>query len=197
MPKVFKASLWFLVLLTVAAASYYAYVRLVGNPRVMTEIRAEPDGERARRVMLIELPDGRTLPVNYLREDDMVYMGVDGLWWRQFREQDMPVELVVRGEVLRGRARAVLDDPASARQMPPGVRVVEPPQRECSRRRQQAPGQEPLDPSLHHSEPSAERTRKTRPARYSSSNTRSAVDTLHAIATEHCREVRGCTKSSR
>ncbi len=111
----FKASLWVLALLTVAAGSYYAYVRLVGNPRVMTEIRAEPDGERARRVMLIELPDGRTLPVNYLREDDMVYMGVDGLWWRQFREGDTPVELLIRGEVLQGRARAVLDDPERTR----------------------------------------------------------------------------------
>ena len=40
-------------------------------------------------------------------------------------------------------------------------------------------------------------SRLTSPARYSSSKTRSAVETLHAIAIEHCREVRGCTKSNR
>jgi hypothetical protein len=115
LPKVVKASLWAVGLLIVAAGSYYAYLQLVGNPRVMTEIRAEPDGERAGRVMLIDLPDGRTLPVNYLREDHMVYVGVDGLWWRQFRPGDVPVELLIRGEDLQGRARAVLDDPDRTR----------------------------------------------------------------------------------
>jgi hypothetical protein len=112
---VFKALLWVIGLLILAAGSYYAYVQLLGNPRVMEELRSEPDGRRAQRVMLIDLPDGRTLPVNYLREGDMVYMGVDGLWWRQFQNGDVPVKLLVRGEDLHGRARAVLDDPDRTR----------------------------------------------------------------------------------
>lgn len=115
MRKSVKVLFWVIGLLTLAAGSYYAYLRFVGNPRVVAEIRSEPDGERARRVMLIELPDGQTLPVNYLREGNMVYVGVDGLWWRQFRHSEAPVGLLVRGERLRGQARAVLDDPDRTR----------------------------------------------------------------------------------
>ena len=62
--------------------------------------------------MLISLPDGRELPFNYLREGEMVYMGVDGLWWRLFADEAKSVTLLIRGETLTGRARAILDDPA-------------------------------------------------------------------------------------
>jgi hypothetical protein len=61
--------------------------------------------------MLLTLPDGRTLPVNYLREGDKVFAGADGRWWRAFREGDVPVTVLVKGETLSGRASAVLDDP--------------------------------------------------------------------------------------
>ena len=84
----------------------------VTNPRVLDEITADPDGERARIVMALTLPDGRTLPVNYLREGDRVYAGADGRWWRALRDGDAPVTVMIRGETLAGRAHVVFDDPA-------------------------------------------------------------------------------------
>ena len=48
------------------------------NPGVAEELRAEPDGDRAQKVMLLTLPSGREIPVNYLREGDRVYAGADG-----------------------------------------------------------------------------------------------------------------------
>jgi hypothetical protein len=83
----------------------------VANPSVARELRDDPDGERARKVMLITLPSSRTLPVNYLREGDTVYAAADGRWWRELRGQGAPVELLVRGESLVGQARAIEDDP--------------------------------------------------------------------------------------
>ena len=61
---------------------------VVTNPKVIDEITANPDGERAGIVMTLTLPDGRTLPVNYLREGERVYAGADGRWWRTLREGD-------------------------------------------------------------------------------------------------------------
>jgi hypothetical protein len=49
--------------------------------------------------------------VNYLREGDVVYAGADGRWWRELRDPGASVQLLVRGEVLAGRARAIEDDP--------------------------------------------------------------------------------------
>ena len=97
--------------LLIVFAGYYLYARLVGNPKVIEALRTNPGGERAARAMLITLPDGRDLPVNYLREADTVYLGVDGLWWRLFRETPQPVTLLIRGETLSGQAVAILDDP--------------------------------------------------------------------------------------
>ena len=74
-------------------------------------MREQPNGERARKVMLIKLPSGRTIPVNYLREGDVVYAGADGRWWHELRGDGATVELFVRGETLSGRARAIEDDP--------------------------------------------------------------------------------------
>ena len=94
------------------ATGYWLYAEQFANPRVVRELTEHPDGERARRVMLLSLPNGRRIPVNYLREDNMVYAGADGSWWKELIGDDFPVTLLVRGETLRGRARAVLDDPA-------------------------------------------------------------------------------------
>ena len=94
------------------AMSYWLFVVYIGNPRVIRELMEQPDGARARRVMLLTLPSGRSIPVNYLREDDMVYAGADGGWWRELRGDEVPVTLLLRGEALAGTARAVLDDPA-------------------------------------------------------------------------------------
>jgi hypothetical protein len=95
----------------VLVAGYAAYMVRVANPGVEHELREDPDGERARKVMLITLPSGRTLPVNYLREGDTVYAAADGRWWHELRGQGAPVELLVRGKTFVGQARAIEDDP--------------------------------------------------------------------------------------
>jgi hypothetical protein len=97
--------------LFVLVAGYAFYTVRVANPGVERELRENPDGERARKVMLITLPDGRTLPVNYLHEGDTVYAAADGRWWHQLRGPGARVELLVRGETLVGQARAIEDDP--------------------------------------------------------------------------------------
>ena len=89
-----------------------AYYSLVVNDRVIKELTENPSGERASIVMLMTFPDGQQLPMNYLREGDQVFAGADGRWWRVFREGDVPVTLLVKGEELKGKARVVLDDPA-------------------------------------------------------------------------------------
>lgn len=83
----------------------------LNNPRIARELIEDPDGERASKVMLITLPSGRRLPVNYLREGDRVYAGADGRWWKELVGEGFTVSLVLRGEQLTGRARAVRDDP--------------------------------------------------------------------------------------
>ena len=81
------------------------------NAQVVEEIRANPQGERAARTMIIFLADGRVYPVNYLREDDLVFMGIDGRWWRAFQSSSEPVEMVIQGQRWSGHAQVVLDDP--------------------------------------------------------------------------------------
>ncbi len=99
------------VALLLIFTGYAIFVTRVGNPWVVSELRKDPDGARARRVMLITLPSGRIIPVNYLRQDDRVYAAADGRWWQQLRGQGAPVELLVRGETLVGHARAIEDEP--------------------------------------------------------------------------------------
>ena len=106
-----KYALVVVVVLLVIFAGYALFVTRVGNPWVVSELRKNPDGARARRVMLITLPSGRIIPVNYLREDDRVYAAADGRWWKPLRGQGAPVELLVRGETLMGHARAIEDEP--------------------------------------------------------------------------------------
>lgn len=88
-----------------------AYALLLGNPRVVREIQNDPQGQRAGIVMLLGLPNGRTLPVNYRREGSQVFAGADGPWWRAVRDGNAPVTVTIRGETLTGRARVVFDDP--------------------------------------------------------------------------------------
>lgn len=82
------------------------------NPRVIRELRAQPFGERARKVMLLTLPSGRSLPVNYLREGRTVYCAADFPWWRELRDGGGRGSVLIRGETLHGHVRAVRDDPA-------------------------------------------------------------------------------------
>ena len=98
-----------LALLLVGVQLYFEHV---ANPRVTRELRDDPDGERARRVMLLTLPSGREIPVNYLREGDVVYAAADGRWWRELSRAGGTVEVLVRGERRHGHGRAVVDDPA-------------------------------------------------------------------------------------
>jgi len=93
----------------------FAYYNLVGNDHVVEELRNNPRGERANIVMLLTLPSGRVLPVNYLREGNQVFAGADGRWWRAFRDGDVPVRVMIKGEQFSGKARVVLDDPEYTR----------------------------------------------------------------------------------
>jgi len=82
------------------------------NTRVMNEIRSEPFGERARKTMIVTLDDGRVYPVNYLREDGRVYMGIDGLWWRVFQGEGSRVQMEINDQIVTGTGVVILDDPA-------------------------------------------------------------------------------------
>jgi hypothetical protein len=95
----------------------WVYFEYVANPRVTRALTEDPDGERARKVMLLELPSGRRIPVNYLRENDRVYAAADGRWWKELDGEGFSVSLVVRGEELTGRARAVRDEPDYTRRI--------------------------------------------------------------------------------
>ncbi|MDG1114558.1 MAG: hypothetical protein P8N63_12390 [Pseudomonadales bacterium] len=82
------------------------------NAAVAETLRLEPQSARAARTMLITLADGREFPVNYLRDGDLVFMGIDGRWWRAFQNAGQPVTMLIQGETLTGHARVILDDPA-------------------------------------------------------------------------------------
>ena len=101
-----------LLLLLVVAIGYRAATMGDRNAAVAEDIRNNPDGERAIRSMLLWLEDGTMYPVNYLKEDPYVYMGIDGLWWRAFREPGQAVTMLIRGEELHGHALVNLHDPA-------------------------------------------------------------------------------------
>jgi hypothetical protein len=103
--------------LALLIVGYWIYTVQIANPRVVRELIDNPDGERAGRVMLLTLPSGRRIPVNYYREDDLVYAGADGSWWKEIVGDGHSVTVLVRGETLRGVARTVLDDPAYTKQI--------------------------------------------------------------------------------
>ena len=81
------------------------------NPKVIRELREDPGGERAKKVMLLTLPSGKLLPVNYLRDGNRVYAAADFPWWREIPEEGGLGTVLVQGETLNGTIRAVLDDP--------------------------------------------------------------------------------------
>ena len=82
------------------------------NALVIAEIQTNPGGERAARSMVITLADGRVYPVNYLREGNLVFMGIDGRWWRAFQGAGQQVEMLIQGQRLTGLAKVELDDQA-------------------------------------------------------------------------------------
>ena len=81
------------------------------NPRVIRELREEPEGERAQKVMLLTLPSGKALPVNYLRDGATVYAAADFPWWRELRGEGGRGSVLIRGETLHGQIRVVENDP--------------------------------------------------------------------------------------
>lgn len=99
------------VVLALVPLGGFLYYDLFANPRIARELMESPDGERAKKVMLITLPSGRRLPVNYWRDGDMVYAGADGRWWKELVGEGHPVTILLRSEMLEGVARAVVDDP--------------------------------------------------------------------------------------
>lgn len=99
-------------LLVVAGVGYAIVAATILNPRVVHELRTQPDGERARRVMLLTLPSGKAIPVNYLRDGDTVHAAADFPWWRELRGAGGPVEVLIRGETRAGHGRAIEDDAA-------------------------------------------------------------------------------------
>ena len=100
-----------LTVVVVAIVSTVLYSAKVMNPRVIEELTADPNGERAKKVMLLTFPDDKTLPVNYLHEGDHVYAGADFGWWKSFQGDGAPVTLLIKGETLHGHATVILDDP--------------------------------------------------------------------------------------
>jgi len=99
-----------LATLMLLIVGYGVYVTSIGNSGVVAELKQNPMGERAERAMLLAFPDGKTIPVNYLREDNRVYAGADGAWWRAFDGEGAAVTLLIEGEVLTGHATVELRD---------------------------------------------------------------------------------------
>jgi hypothetical protein len=100
------------LLLVVLALGYIVYATSVTNPRVERELIENPQGERAGRVMMLTLPSGRRIPVNYYQDGGMVFAGADGTWWKEMVGDGDRVSMLIRGEALQGHGRAIEDDPA-------------------------------------------------------------------------------------
>jgi hypothetical protein len=105
-----RVALIVLATLTLLIVGYGFYVTSIGNSGVVAELKQNPMGERAERAMLLTFPDGKTIPVNYLREDNRVYAGADGAWWRAFEGEGATVTLLIQGEALTGHATVELGD---------------------------------------------------------------------------------------
>ena len=83
---------------------------LIVNPIVSSELRNNPNGKEAQEAMLLTF-EGRTLPVNYLKEGNKVFIGVDGRWWRAFAGKGIPVSMLIIGETYKGFGELAPDDP--------------------------------------------------------------------------------------
>lgn len=105
---------WIAALLIVLAATVFVagFYSNSNNERVIEELRSQPDGERARKVMLLTLPSGNVIPVNYLLEGSTVYAAADFPWWRKIEGSDGRASVLIRGETLRGKIHAEVDDAA-------------------------------------------------------------------------------------
>jgi hypothetical protein len=84
------------------------------NAGVIHQPGASPHGEQAEKVMLITLESGQTVSVSYLFEDGIVYADADAdaPWWKGLTGNGDGVTVVMEGETIFARARAVEDDDA-------------------------------------------------------------------------------------
>ena len=96
-----------LIGLILGFALYQTYIT---NPGVIRELMDNPDGATAGRVMLINLPSGKMLPVNYLHKHDKYWAAADGRWWRELREPGLDLAVIVRGKTLKMQAIAIEHD---------------------------------------------------------------------------------------
>lgn len=110
--KVVVGTIVIITVLLVATFGYRSLTRDSTNARVAEEIRQNPNGERAAKTMLLTLDDGTMYPVNFLHENNHVYVGIDGLWWREFVGEGQAVTMLIKGETNFGHAVTILDDPA-------------------------------------------------------------------------------------
>ncbi|MGR8949617.1 MAG: hypothetical protein ACU84Q_16360 [Gammaproteobacteria bacterium] len=108
-----KIALWITGIAVIAVFLFALYFVKIMNPAVVAELKAEPNGARAKIVMLLSFPSGKQLPVNYLRDGNLVYAGADFGWWRELNTDDsgVPVTMLIQGQNLHGTARAILDQP--------------------------------------------------------------------------------------
>ena len=84
------------------------------NPFVSAVLRSERHGLLSGGVMLITMqrrdsPEMKTFPVDYLREDDMVYVGCDSGWWKHL-EGGAEVRMLIQGTEFAGWATPIVDD---------------------------------------------------------------------------------------
>ncbi|MCG8414916.1 MAG: hypothetical protein MI746_11920 [Pseudomonadales bacterium] len=98
-----------IALLIVISVAAYFFANSY-NAGVIEELRTQPEGNRAMRVMAITFPDGHTLPVNYLREGNIVFAGSDFNWWRSISPEGSRVNLLIKGEMLSGTATVAQDE---------------------------------------------------------------------------------------
>ena len=106
-----STSLKVLLIFVAALLATVAYFRWVINPQLIETLKADPDTQEADKVLVLTLPSGRQLPVNYLREDERVYLGADFGWWRELVKVQQ-VTLCIRAQSFNGAPRVVTDDPA-------------------------------------------------------------------------------------
>ena len=103
---------------------FYFYIAtvFVGNPRVIAELQSEPDGQLSDLVGILTLPDESKIPVNYLHEKKQVFLGADGLWWRNFRGEGAEVVMWIKGNEFKGRALVKLGDSVTKDRVFPIIR---------------------------------------------------------------------------
>jgi len=96
-----------IIAIIVSVVGFAIYQKNFVNPAVAEELRSQPEGLRAARVMLMTIDGSYTL----------VYVGADGPWWHELTGEGSPVALLIKGKVYTGQARAVVNQPEFTRQV--------------------------------------------------------------------------------